>query len=104
MPQKIITQTNNKHHDGGERDGDFDGDKREVGYDFGHVGGEYIGGAFFQVVKDQPSLSDAHDNGGEVVCQELNLGGLLGNGGSAAHGNAHMSSLERGRVVDPVLS
>jgi len=45
MPQKIITQTNNKHHDGGERNWDFDGDEREVGYDLRHVGGEYIGGA-----------------------------------------------------------
>ena len=67
------------------------------------VRAEVVAGEAADVVVDRPALLDRGHDRGEVVVEQDQVGGLLGDLGAApAHGDADVGVLEGRRVVDPV--
>jgi hypothetical protein len=79
--------------------------KADIGHDGPELGkgagGEEVANDLFEIVKDDAAVLDGLDDRGEGV-EEHHVGGLDGNVGAAAHGDADVGRLERGRVVDAV--
>ena len=69
----------------------------------GDVVGEVVGEEAADVGERRPPLLDGGDDGGEVVVEQHEVGGLAGDvGAGAAHGDADVGRLERGAVVHAV--
>ena len=76
---------------------------KEHRHDFADIGGKEVTQELANVGKDGAALFDGSDDGGKVVVRQDDVGGFPGNVGPGnAHGDANVSGLQSGRVVDAV--
>mmetsp|Transcript_38536 Transcript_38536/g.66581 ORF Transcript_38536/g.66581 Transcript_38536/m.66581 type:complete len:405 (-) Transcript_38536:2285-3499(-) len=99
---QIGTQIHDQDGDGGDTEGNLDRDEKQERNDFGHVRGQHVGHALLEVLENQTSLADTIDDGAEVIVQQDQLGSLLGDGSSRAHGDADVGGLQGRGIVDAV--
>ncbi len=97
----VGAQVDAEDGDGAQGQRDVGEDEEQERGDLGNVGRERVGDGLFEIVKDEPALLDARDDGRKVVVEQDHVGGLLGHVGPGdAHGDAWR---EKKRRTEPQL-